>query len=96
MINKKAEEYEHFVGVYAIFDQKQEIFDSPYMATNDINAKRRFILMIDEENSVLARWHSDYDLYKLAQFSTKTGYFEESVPTKIFEGKSYIKKGERE
>lgn len=96
MITKQVEEKEHFIGVYAIFDQKQEIFDSPFMATNDINAKRRFILMVDEENSVLARWHQDYDLYRLSQFSTKTGYFDEEVPKKIFEGKSYIKKGDRE
>lgn len=95
MIEKTQVEYEQWIGIYAIFDLKQEIYDSPFLAATDLNAKRRFVLMIDEENSVLNRWHNDYNLFKLAEFSTKTGEVKKDLK-QIFEGKSYIKKGDRE
>ena len=89
------EKFEQWIGVYAIFDKKQEMFDSPFFATTEFNAKRRFIMMIDEKGSVLNRWHQDYTLYILGNFSQNTGFFDDGLKKEIMDGKSYVKEDKR-
>lgn len=59
--------------VYAIYDKKGKRFDTPFFAISDVMAKRRFLLMQDEEKSPLAKWPEDFQLYELAGFDVETG-----------------------
>jgi hypothetical protein len=89
MTNDKNKEFEQEIGIYTVYDIKQEIFEMPFFATSDLNAKRRFMIMIDEKDSVLNKWRQDYDLMKLGMYNTKTGIVVQNQKT-VMEGKSYV------
>lgn len=61
------------LGIYAIYDLKSEQYDTPFFSVSDIYAKRRFLLMSDEEKSALNKWPEDFELHKVASFGTSSG-----------------------
>ena len=79
------------LGTYAIYDKKSKKYDTPFFAYSDLFAKRRVILMMDENNSPLNRWSEDFRLDKVGGFDVENG---ETVGYKeiIFECATYIKK----
>jgi hypothetical protein len=60
------------VSLYAIYDKKGERFDIPFIVSNDLFAKRRFLMMKDNEESPLKRWPEDFDLVFVAAFNVLT------------------------
>lgn len=64
------------LGIYAIRDKKSERFDTPFFAVSDLFAKRRYLLMVDEEGSVLAKWTDEFELHKLGTISVLSGEIE--------------------
>lgn len=78
------------LGVYAIYDKKSEKYDTPFLAYSDLFAKRRFMIMMDEDKSPLNKWPEDFRLDKLANVSIKDGkvYSEYKI---LIEAKSIIR-----
>ena len=58
--------------VYAIFDKKSQMYDTPFFAISDLFAKRRYLLM-SEENGPLKKWPEDFQLHRLGAFSQNNG-----------------------
>ena len=50
--------------LYAIWDRETGVLDTPYFAVNDVMAKRRFMLMVNE-NETLKKWPQQFDLWHL-------------------------------
>jgi len=81
------------LGIYAIRDIKSERYDTPYFAISEIFAKRRFLLMVDEEPSVLSKWRNEFELHKLGDVNIITGKVIHVEIQVILSGNE-IKKGE--
>ena len=56
--------------IYAIWDREAKHFDTPFFAVNNIFAKRRFALMIND-NKVLKKWPQQFDLWYLGSVDVK-------------------------
>lgn len=61
------------VEFYAILDREAEVFDNPWVAFNELFAKRQFAIMADKEGTALNKWLDKFDLYRVAEFETSTG-----------------------
>lgn len=83
------------LGIYAIFDKKSEKYDTPYFAYSDLFAKRRFMLMLDEEKSPLAKWPGDFQLEKVGEFDIDTGMVTNESKL-LIEAQSVVKSKEGE
>lgn len=83
------------LGIYAIFDSKGKRFDTPFFATDDLYAKRRFLLMMDEENSPILKWAKDFSLHRVGKFDINDGKVTDGKEL-IFEAASYVKIGKDE
>ena len=59
--------------MYALFDQEGSRFDTPFYALNDIFAKRRFAMMVQQEDSPLHHFKNVFQLYCLGDFNVLTG-----------------------
>jgi len=78
-----------WLSIYAIYDKKGESFDTPFFARNTLFAKRRYMLMAEENNSPLRMWPHDFELYKIARFNIKTSVVIEDNEL-VLEGGSII------
>ena len=59
--------------INAIFDKKSKRYDTPFFASSDLFAKRRYLIMANEEKSPLQMWKNDFELHKLGTFDTGNG-----------------------
>ena len=69
---------ETIIGLYAIWDKKSEIYDNPFFAISDVYAKRRYLLMMDQEQSPLLKWKDDFELHLVGKFNNFTGKTEDA------------------
>lgn len=77
------------LGIFAIYDKKSEKFDTPFFAFSELFAKRRFLLMMDEDGP-LKKWPEDFELKKVGEFNTNTGDVIEDQKL-VIEAKSVVK-----
>ena len=77
---------EVILNIYAIYDIKSEQYDTPFFAVSDLYAKRRFLIMSDEEKSPLYKWPEDFELHKVATFGLNMGFTTSDIKL-IFKGK---------
>jgi len=84
---------ENLLGIYAIFDKKSERYDTPFIAYSDLFAKRRFMLMLDEDGP-LRKWPDDFRLDKVGSFDVKTSNVKETK-NMLLEAGAVIKKEEK-
>jgi hypothetical protein len=66
------------VFVYAFFDKKSNIFDTPFYCRDNTFAQRHYT-MVSEKEGMMARFKEDFDMYLLGSFNYLTG---EYVPMK--------------
>ena len=69
---QKNENQSDWLEIYAIYDKKSEAYDTPFFAHNEIFAKRRYILMAEEDRSPLRMWPNDFELHRVGRFNIKT------------------------
>lgn len=82
------------IAVYAIYDKKGKMYDTPFFAVSDLFAKRRYYIMAEEEKSVLKMWPEDFALYRLAGFDTESGKINDDKEL-IIDGKMIEKKEDK-
>ena len=80
-----------WLEIYAIYDKKSEKFDTPFFAHSDVFAKRRYILMTEEDRSPLAMWPEDFALFKVGRFNIDSATVIEEHEN-ILEGAAAIRK----
>lgn len=59
--------------LYCVFDVKSERFFPPFVVINDAVADRRFVELLVDGESVLAKHPEDYRLYSVGFFDEVTG-----------------------
>lgn len=61
-----------WLGIYSIYDKKGERFDTPFFAHSDLFAKRRLLLLMEEERSPLRMWPNDFELHSVGRYNVLT------------------------
>ena len=74
-LKKIADESEIKVLVFSVYDEKAQVFNSPFTAENFNIAERNF-----QESCKNIPYRADLKLYCLGSYSTKTGLIEAVTP----------------
>ena len=66
---------ENFDGlfVYAVYDKKANKYDIPFFAASDLFARRRFLLMANDQGTILNQFLKDFDLHLVGSFDVHSG-----------------------
>jgi hypothetical protein len=75
------------LGIYSIFDEKGERFDTPFCALSDLNAERHFQMMIQKNGSLVSTFKNDFSLHKVGSFDVISGEITR-LEEHIIDGKS--------
>ena len=71
------------LGLYSIYDTIAEVFNKPYTAHNDADAKRAFEQSFKSGEKANK---DDYVMYKVATWNDATGDVEPILPEKMLSG----------
>jgi hypothetical protein len=80
------------INLYSYYDMKNNLYDTPFWAQNDLMAERSFKLQLLKEGSLIAEFKNDFRLEQIAKFDPITGEVVQ-VSRVIIDG-SQLKKGE--
>lgn len=64
------------IRLYSIWDKEASRFDTPFFAISDLFAKRKFMMFLEERNSIFSRFKNSFELHCIGSFSTLNGEFE--------------------
>lgn len=67
--------FNYFLGMYAIMDKKTGLFHIPFFEFSQVDACRRFDSFLNSDSSIFNRYKNDFVLYKLGDVNLKTGVF---------------------
>lgn len=59
--------------VFAIRDTKAEAFHQPFFTKTVSEAERSFHQLVNDPQSLVAKYPEDYDLYMIGSYDTNTG-----------------------
>lgn len=59
--------------LFAIRDQKTEHYTQPWLAHTPGEAQRNFQRLVDDSNTQVGQFPTDYDLYSLGSYESSTG-----------------------
>lgn len=59
--------------IFAIYDEKAEVYSVPFFQINDATAIRTFQAVAQDQNSTISKNPSDYKLYHVGGFDDRTG-----------------------
>jgi hypothetical protein len=80
------------IGMYSVYDKESNKYDTPFFCYNDVMAKRRFMMDINDSNSIFSQFHSDFELVKLATFDVLTGSYDPDSRCVLLKGSQVNKK----
>lgn len=60
-------------NLYCIKDVKVSAFTSPFTMQGDVQAKRYFHEMSNDENTTLSKYPADFELFRLGSFDDSSG-----------------------
>lgn len=61
------------ISLYSMYDKKSERFDTPFFSIDDVNAKRKFVMAIHDNKTLISQFKNDFQLHKLGTFNVLTG-----------------------
>jgi len=73
--------------MFSIYDSKGERFDTPFFSLSDLNAKRHFHMMTEQNNSMINTFTNDFDLYNIGEFDVITSEITSKKPHLLYTGK---------
>lgn len=59
--------------VYALFDEKSQSYGTPFFQLADGQASRSLQELVNDPQSLVAKYPEDFALYKLGEFDERTG-----------------------
>lgn len=62
--------------MFGIYDRKAKRYDTPFFTLNEIHAKRRFIMMLRNNETVFANFYEDFSLVRLGLMNIVSGRLE--------------------
>lgn len=68
------------VGVYSVLDVGTSHYHSPYVARNDVEARRIFESLGSKGDSLLVKYPEDYQLFRIGSFDDSDGALEGQTP----------------
>lgn len=84
------------LGMYAVYDNKVEYWQSPMFVRHGQDAMRFFVSACKYEDTMMREFPSQFDLYFLGYFNDQDGVFEPHLPPqKVMSGRD-IEEVERE
>lgn len=75
--------------VYSYRD-KSVGFGAPVVESNEYCAKRGFAMRVTNDPGVMGYAPSDFDLYKIGEFDTKTGLLDPCTPQFVVNGATVV------
>jgi hypothetical protein len=64
------------IGMYSVYDKESDKYDTPFFSYNDVMAKRRFMMDVNDPSSVFSQFAPQFELVKLATFDVLTGEYD--------------------
>lgn len=74
------------LGVYSIYDNLTQAFDTPFFAHTDLFAGRHYMSVLNDPGTIPSKFKTEFDLYRLGTWNKKTGDFD-TEKTLILKGK---------
>ncbi|QXP08657.1 MAG: nonstructural protein [Arizlama microvirus] len=82
------------VNAYCVLDRKAKIYNTPYFIMNDAVAIRQFSMVVNGQDSMVAKFPEDYILYRVGSFDMLEGKINpEPFPVEVTTGNK-VKKAE--
>ena len=81
---------QNMINCYAMYDRKGERYDTPFYCRDDLSAKRHFIMVQRNPETLPYQFPDDFDLYRIGGFDYVSGISIEGL-TLIMEGKQVAK-----
>lgn len=72
---------------YSIFDKGVQSFSKPYFAEHEVQARRDFLRLCNDENTKMFNFADEFQLYKVCEYNTDTGETINKIE-KIIDGKN--------
>lgn len=60
---------------FTIRDTKGEVFNTPFFQKTHGEAERSFKSLLNDQQSMVAKYPEDYDLYYIGEYDDQTGQF---------------------
>lgn len=77
-------------GVYCVFDNKANVYNSPFVAHSDAEAERSFADGIKDPQTAISRNPSDYALCRIGSFNCVSGQLLDcTMPVHIANGSQF-------
>lgn len=61
--------------IYSVYDQKAEVFHSPFYLTTHGEAERQFQTAVNDPKTQFSVYPEDFDLYYLGEYDDNKGQF---------------------
>jgi hypothetical protein len=74
------------LGMYAIFDVEAQKYDTPFFCYDDVMAKRRFTMLVQDTESQLGKFKNDFECHKLGIIDCIVGSYENTKNQVIIKG----------
>lgn len=66
------------LGIFAIFDLKSKRYDTPFFGVSDLMAKRRYMIIMQDDKSPLRAFKEDFELHRVGIFDVTNGEVSET------------------
>jgi len=79
--------------MYAFYDKKSDLYDTPFFAQDDLHAERHFQIVTQKQGTMLNTFITDFEVYLIGTFNKTTATITtETKPKLIISGNQLIQK----
>jgi hypothetical protein len=82
----------HVTKLYAVFDKKAFAFQNFFFAKNDIEAIRSFQTAVNDPQTQLSQYSSDFELFHVANIDQESAKIYSNIPASLGVASDYIRK----
>lgn len=73
--------------MYALYDKKAEIYDTPLFFLKDVQAQRWFYTLVQQQEGRFEHFKDDMELHKICKFNVNNGKLFDEKVTVVLEGR---------
>lgn len=60
-------------GIYSIYDEKAQVFQTPFFSVQELEAKRQLHFLVLDETTFISKFPNDFRLFRLGSIDTVSG-----------------------
>lgn len=68
------------LNIYSVYDEKSEAFGIPFFVINDALALRNYDVLLNDDNSIVSKFPSDFKLYRIGVFNDVDSSIVSTIP----------------